>query len=143
MRAPMVSQTASRWIETLGRAEAGEFDLLDGILGDVIEIDGRPVSREALKAMVAGFFTLNPMVRTTFHDVWEDGDVVIARTTWAGILGVDWHDPQLGVIPGSAGREFSIQNIAIRRFENGRIVELRDAMDTLGLLRQVGAFDDR
>lgn len=137
----MVSEMASRWIEVLGRAEAGEFDLLDSILGDVVEVEGVPVGRETLKAMVAGFFRLNPTIRTAFHDVWEDGDVVIARTTWSGTLGVDWTDTHLGTIAGSAGREFSVQNIMIRRFENGRIVELRDAMDTLGLLRQVGAFD--
>lgn len=134
----MVSETATRWMETLARAEGGEFDLLDDILGDVVEVEGTPVGRQALTATIRGFYASNPNIRTTLHDVWEDGDVVIARTTWAGRLGNDWTDPHLGTIAGSAGRAFSVQNITIRRFAGGRIVELRDAMDTLGLLRQVG-----
>jgi len=65
----MVSDVVSRWIDVRGRVEAGEFDLLDDILAESVDVDGTPVARRALKAAVAGFVTAKPTVRTTFHDV--------------------------------------------------------------------------
>ncbi len=93
-----------------------------------------------MKRQLEPFFLANPGLRTTVEDAWEDGDVVMARLTWGGTLGSDWVDPHLGRISGTAGKSVKIRGMAIRRFENGRIVELWDSMDAYSLLRQIGAL---
>jgi predicted ester cyclase len=50
------------------------------------------------------------------------------------------HSGDLGGMPPT-GKRLTISGITVERFEDGKVVEAWRSMDTLGLLRQIGAVD--
>jgi steroid delta-isomerase-like uncharacterized protein len=75
-----------------------------------------------------------PDMRLTVEDQIAEGDKVVTR--WTGEM---THSGELsGVEP--SGNKVTISGITIDRFEDGKIVEAWRSMDTLGLLRGIGAL---
>ena len=136
----MVSAIAQRWLSVLDGMEAGDFDLLDTIAHETLSLDGVTMQRDALKSMVRAYYQSGDGLKTTVLNVFEDSDVVMARATFSGAFLQDYVDPILGLIPGSAGRQFKVPMMAIRRFRDGRISEMWDQSDRFSMLRQLGAF---
>jgi predicted ester cyclase len=75
-----------------------------------------------------------PDMRLTVEDQVAEGDKVVTR--WRGEM------THAGALAGAAptGRRVTITGITIDRLEGGRIVEAWRSMDTLGLLRGIGAL---
>jgi predicted ester cyclase len=75
-----------------------------------------------------------PDMRLIVEDQVAEGDEVVTR--WRGEM---THLDELG---GAAptGNRVTISGITIDRFEGGKIVEAWRSMDTLGLLRGIGAL---
>ena len=75
-----------------------------------------------------------PDMRLEVEDQIAEGDKVVTR--WRGEM---THLGELGSAPPS-GEHATISGITIDRFEGGKIVEAWRSMDTLGLLRGIGAL---
>jgi predicted ester cyclase len=77
-----------------------------------------------------------PDMRLTVEDQVAERDKVATR--WRGEM------THTGDLAGAAatGRQVTMTGITIDRFENGRIVEAWRNMDTLGLLRGIGAVGE-
>ena len=63
-----------------------------------------------------------------------DGDKTIVRTTITGVHTNEF----LGLPP--TGRRISVPEVAVVRFEEGKIVEEWGTPDMLGLMQQLGAI---
>jgi steroid delta-isomerase-like uncharacterized protein len=74
-------------------------------------------------------------MRLTVEDQIAEGDRVVTR--WRGEM---THTGDLGGV-AATGRRVTITGITIDRFEDGKIAEAWRNMDTLGLLRQIGALE--
>jgi predicted ester cyclase len=59
-------------------------------------------------------------------------------TRWTAMM---THEGQLGDTPAT-GRRVTLRGITIERFEDGKVVEAWRSMDTLGLLREIGAIPE-
>jgi steroid delta-isomerase-like uncharacterized protein len=119
----------------------GELDLLDELVApDVVHHDPYdPRARdglEGLKESIAANRRAFPDLRITIEDQVAEGDKVVTRWTTSMT-----HAGDLG---GSAatGRRVTIAGITIERFEDGKVVEAWRSMDTLGLLRGIGALPE-
>jgi len=69
----------------------------------------------------------------TVEDMIAEGDKVVIRWTIRGTHNGEY----MGV--AATGKDVSVTGIAIRRLENGKIVEEWVEMDRLGLMQQMGA----
>ncbi|MFJ9371245.1 ester cyclase [Nocardia sp. NPDC101769] len=65
-----------------------------------------------------------------------DGDIVAIHLLWRGTH----TGPYGGAEP--SGKPVEISDIAIWRFENGRVAEIRTVQDQFGLLAQIGYLPD-
>jgi steroid delta-isomerase-like uncharacterized protein len=112
----------------LDRILGTDYVLHDPALpGDVRGADGlRELLGEYRKA-IGG-------VRLTIDHQFTDGDYVATRWFVRGT-----HQGELMGVPAS-GKEVAFDGVTISRCSDGKIVEEWEICDTLGLLRQVGAF---
>jgi steroid delta-isomerase-like uncharacterized protein len=117
----------------------GDTELLDELVAaDVVHhdpydphaADGRAGMRRTIETNRDGF----PDMRLTIEDQVAEGDKVVTR--WRGEM---THAGALGSA-APTGRRVTITGITIDRFEDGKIVEAWRSMDTLGLLRGIGAL---
>jgi hypothetical protein len=117
----------------------GEPDRLDALVApDVMHHDPYdPNGARGLEGMKRTI-ELNrrafPDMRLIVEDQVAEGDEVVTR--WRGEM------THLGELGGVAptGNRVTISGITIDRFEGGKIVEAWRSMDTLGLLRGIGAL---
>jgi steroid delta-isomerase-like uncharacterized protein len=117
----------------------GELDRLDALVApDVVHHDpydpNGDQGLEGMKRTIELNRTAFPDMRLVVEDQVAEGDKVVTR--WRGEM---THRGDLG---GTAptGKHATISGITIDRFENGKIVEAWRNMDTLGLLRGIGAL---
>jgi steroid delta-isomerase-like uncharacterized protein len=117
----------------------GELDRLDDLVAsDVVHHDPYdPNGDQGLEGMKRTI-ELNriafPDMRLVVEDQVAEGDKVVTR--WRGEM---THLGELGGAPPS-GEHVTISGITIDRIEDGKIVEAWRSMDTLGLLRGIGAL---
>lgn len=119
----------------------GELERLDELVApDVVHHDPYdPNAAEGLAGMkrtIQANRSAFPDMQLTVEDQVAEGDKVVTR--WRGEM------THSGDLAGAAatGRRVTITGITIDRFEDGKIVEAWRSMDTLGLLRGVGALGD-
>jgi steroid delta-isomerase-like uncharacterized protein len=94
------------------------------------EISGREGVKEFARMLRAGF----PDYRLTSEDTIGEGDRVMIRWTHRGT-----HEGEfLGQAP--TGREVTVTGIDLFRIEGGKITELWQITDQLGLMQQLGAI---
>lgn len=96
--------------------------LIDGVRGASGVKDVIGMVREAI-----------PDIHATIEDMVAEGDKVVARFTLRGT-----HKAEFLGVPAT-GRSISIAVINIYRFEDGRVAEVWQLPDALGLMRQLGA----
>jgi steroid delta-isomerase-like uncharacterized protein len=117
----------------------GELDRLgDYVAEDVVHHDpydphgdeGVEGHRKTIEMNRAAF----PDIEITIEDQVAEGDMLATR--WTSRM---THSGSLGGAPPS-GRRVEISGMTMERFEDGKVVEAWRSIDTLGLLRQIGAL---
>ncbi len=117
----------------------GELASLDGLVArDVVHHDphdahagdGLPGMKRTIKLNRDAF----PDMQLIVEDQIAEGQKVVTR--WRGEM---THAGELGGV-APTGNHVTITGITIDRFEDGKIVEAWRSMDTLGVLRGIGAL---
>jgi predicted ester cyclase len=116
-------------------ASQGDFGALDAIVspdyvlhpGEIRGVDGLREMVEAYRSAIAG-------LHITIDQQFTEGDLVATRYTIRGT-----HEGELMGTPPT-GRDVAFTGITISRCRDGKIVEEWELVDTVGLLRQVGAL---
>ena len=120
----------------------GELDKLDELVAaDVVHHDPydphAAEGLEGLKKTIELNRTAFPDLHIMIEDQVAEGDRVATR--WTTTM---THRGELGGV-APTGRRVTLTGITIERFEDGRVVESWRSMDTLGLLRTIGALPER
>lgn len=113
----------------------GDLALADHLIGsDYVDHRGGPPGREGFKMGLQMVRAAFPDWTSTPDDMVVEGDRVAARWTVRGT-----HQGDFMGIPAT-GREITMAEAGILRFEDGRLVELWRVADELALLRQLGVL---
>ena len=99
-----------------------------------VPLPGQGPGREGLKVAVDGFLQAFPDIAWTIHEQIAEGDKVVSRFTWTGTH----RGASFGVPP--TGRKVTVWGVVIDVVRDGRMVESRIIMDTLGLMQQLGVI---
>jgi hypothetical protein len=91
-----------------------------------------PVSRQELLRRTEAFLQGFPDLHHTVDEVTADGDMVTIRFTARGT-----HQGEFAGIPAT-GHPMQLSAISVMRFEGGKVVEVWQEADTLGMMRQLG-----
>ena len=116
----------------------GDVEVAEEVFApDYVRHDLRPTRAApggaGMAAIAAAFRAAFPDLRMDVDLILSDGDLVAARWTSAGTFSGRWGD----VSPTGVRAAFSGVNIF--RIHDGRVVELWNHRDDLGLMEQVGA----
>jgi uncharacterized protein (TIGR02246 family) len=114
----------------------GELDVFATTMADSVlfHYAGRPrtLTREEMGATVQRWREAFPDLRMEIHEMVAEGDLLAARMTLSGTHQGPW----AGAAP--TGRRGSMALMMLFRFEGGKLVELWESDDQLGLRRQLG-----
>jgi steroid delta-isomerase-like uncharacterized protein len=121
---------------------SGELDRLDELVApDVVHHDPYDPNAagglDGLKKTIALNREAFPDLRITVEDQLAEDDKVTTR--WTATM---THEGDLGGVAAS-GKRVTLSGITIERFEDGKVVEAWRSMDTLGLLRGIGALPEQ
>lgn len=95
---------------------------------------GNPVGGPGGQKQIASDFRAAfPDVRQQVDLIIAEGDFVVARWTMQGTHSGEWG----GVAP--TGKPVHISGVNIFRFQNGKVVEIWNHRDDLGMMQQLGA----
>jgi steroid delta-isomerase-like uncharacterized protein len=111
--------------------------LADFVAEDFIEENpppGQGPGREGLRDFLAGIFDAFPDLRWQVQEAVAEDDAVMAISRWEGT-----HQAHFFGIPAT-GKHVSVEAWTRDRFRDGQIASSRILMDTLSLLRQLGAL---
>jgi steroid delta-isomerase-like uncharacterized protein len=115
-------------------------ELGDLVAEDVVHHDPYDPNAAAglagLRKSIEANRTAFPDMAIEVEDQVAEGDRVATR--WRATM---THSGSLGGTEAS-GRRVEMRGITIERFEGGKVVESWRSMDTLGLLRQIGALPE-
>ncbi len=120
--------------------EAGRLEIADEILtaGLVIHAPGYPPEwtrgREGAKQLAAAIIGGIPDRRIAHHETIAEGDLVMVRWSMTGTHGGEL----MGVAP--TGRPIQVTGFDLFRIADGKIAELWQNWDQLGLMQQIGAI---
>jgi steroid delta-isomerase-like uncharacterized protein len=117
--------------------DAGQLDVIDEVFGnDYVRHDLRPTEAapgaEGQKRITADFRAAFPDLRFEVEIMIAEDEFVAARWTARGT-----HTGRWGAVEPT-GRRASLSGVNIFRFENGRVAEIWNHRDDLGLLEQLG-----
>lgn len=93
-----------------------------------------PLNREAHKKRILQVHRAMPDLTMAIEDMIAAGDRVASRVTLRGTQ----RDTFMGI--PATGRQVTVTGMDIARVVNGKIVEHWAEMDTLGLIKQLGAL---
>lgn len=112
-----------------------DFAALDAVLApDLrVQLGAARLDRNQTKELIRTFYAAFPDYTHTPEDVLCVGDRVVLRTTNCATHRGDFQ----GVAP--TGRRISFGQIAIYRMVDGKISEIWEEADLLGLMQQLGA----
>ena len=113
--------------------DGGDVSVADEVLADPVLEKGRPVRPARFKELTALLHAAFPDWQTAIAAQYVDGDTVISRVVARGTYAGTY----LGI--PATGRWVERGGIFIFRIRDGRIAEIWDEIDQLGLLRQLGA----
>jgi steroid delta-isomerase-like uncharacterized protein len=115
----------------------GELDVIDeAFAGDYVRHDLRPTNPvpgpEGMRQITSGFRAAFPDLRFEVEFVVAEGDFVAARWTASGTHTGPWGDVE------PTGRRATFSGVNIFRFEAGKVAEIWNHRDDLGLMEQLG-----
>jgi steroid delta-isomerase-like uncharacterized protein len=118
-------------------ASRGNFDALHTIVSPDYVVHPEEVrGADGLAQMVQGYRSALSDLNVTIEHQFTEGDYVATRSTIRGR-----HDGDLMGTPAT-GRDIAFTSLTISRCRGGKIEEEWELVDTIGLLRQVGAVPD-
>jgi predicted ester cyclase len=109
-----------------------KLNVIDEIFASTVVVNGQPVTRDAIKQLVAARRASFPDIRVTVNDQVAEGDKVSTRRTWEATH----QGPYRGIAP--TGKRVKWTQISIVRFAGGKIVEDWVVGDEFGILQQLG-----
>jgi len=89
---------------------------------------------EATKQFVTAHLTAFPDLHITVQDQIAENDLVATRYVMHGT-----HQGEFANIPPT-GRQFTVTGIETHRFADGKLIELWNVVDLLGMLQQLGVI---
>ncbi len=102
---------------------------------DFIELDpfpGQVQGRQGLKDVLDMFFSGFSDMHWVIEEQIAEGDKVVTRFTWTGSQKGDF----MGI--PATGRQVKVKGVVIDRVVDGRMVDSRILMDTMGMMQQLG-----
>jgi steroid delta-isomerase-like uncharacterized protein len=118
-------------------ASRGNFDALDAIVSPDYVLHPEEVrGADGLKEVVATYRRAIAGLSVTIDQQFSEGDHVATRYTIRGT-----HEGDLLGAPAT-GRDVEFTGITLSRCRDGRIEEEWELVDTVGLLRQIGALPE-
>lgn len=110
-----------------------EFDSLDDVLAPDLQfhLGGTTLDRKQIEDMIRMFYAAFPDLSHKVEDVFEVGEKVVLRATDTATHRGEFQ----GIAPTE--RRISIGQIAIYRVVNGKIAEVWEQADLLGLMQQL------
>jgi steroid delta-isomerase-like uncharacterized protein len=118
-------------------ASKGNFDALGGIVtADYVVHPEEVRGADGLAAMVQGYRDALAGLSVTIEHQFSEGDYVATRTTIRGR-----HEGELMGVPAT-GRDVEFTGLTISRCSDGKLAEEWELVDTVGLLRQIGALPE-
>jgi steroid delta-isomerase-like uncharacterized protein len=113
--------------------EAVADELLAGTFRNHTAPPGMSPDKQGVKVYFAAFRRAVPDLHAQVHDMLTDGDKVVTRKTL--------HGTHIGEFMGlpPTGNAISVDVIDIVRVRDGKFVEHWNVLDTLALMRQMGA----
>lgn len=135
MSASEANKTAVR--DCFENASQGNFDALHGIVSpDYVLHPEEARGPEGLAEVVQGYRNAFSDLSVTIEQQFTEGDYVATRTTIRGR-----HEGELMGTPAT-GRQVEFGGLTISRCRDGKIEEEWELVDTITLLRQVGALPE-
>jgi steroid delta-isomerase-like uncharacterized protein len=119
-----------RWIDEVW--DKGNLAAVDEVFATGYIVNGQAVGTEGVKQAVTWLRSTFPGARVTIEDMIAEGDKVVA--CWA-LRGAQ-HGVFMDIPP--TGKQVTLTGISIYRIADRKIVENRESVDVLGLLRQLG-----
>ena len=119
----------------VAEADRGNRDIIRDVMTEDVLIHfggAEPMDRETCVATFKGFYAAFPDFFHDVKDLFAVEDRVVLRAVDSGTHKGEF----MGVAP--TGRPFRFSVIAIFRFEEGRIAEVWQEADMMGLLGQLG-----
>jgi predicted ester cyclase len=115
--------------------DSGNWAVLDSVLSPdlVVHFPGDRLDRQETEATTRMFYTAFPDLSHTIEDLLAIDDKVVLRATDRGTHRGDFQ----GIAP--TGKAVACEVIAIYRLADGKIVEIWEQGDFLGLRQQLGA----
>lgn len=112
-----------------------DLDVLDEVLAPDLrlQLGTAHLDRDQTKDLIRTFYAAFPDYTHTPEEVLAVGDRVVLRTTNRATHSGDFQ----GIAP--TGRRISFGQIAIYRIADGKIAEVWEEADLLGLMQQLGA----
>ena len=120
--------------EAINSGNVGAAD--EFIAEDVVELvpfPGQGPGLSGLKDVLRGLRVSFPDMHWTIEEQIAEDDKVLTRFVWTGTHKATF----FGV--AASGRPVAAWGMVIDRIEHGKIKETRILMDTLGLMKQIGA----
>ena len=125
----------SRFVEEV--INQGRFERADDLVAiDFVELDpfpGQAPGREGLKDVIGRFRSAFPDIRWVIAEMVAEGEMVFSRFTWSGT-----HRGEFLGIPAT-GKRVEVKGMVLDRVVAGKMSESRILMDSLGMMRQLGA----
>ena len=110
----------------------GKLDVADEIFAPTITFNGQDITLDSFLQIVQMWRSAFPDVEYTLDDLIAEGERVVERWTGKGT-----HKGELfGISP--TGKKVTGTGIGIHRIVDGKIVELVEITDGLGLMQQLG-----
>jgi predicted ester cyclase len=119
------------------QASKGNFDALPGIVtADYVVHPEEVRGPDGLAEMVQGYRSALAGLSVTIEHQFSEGDHVATRSTIRGR-----HEGELMGVPPT-GRDVEFTSLTISRCSGGKLAEEWELVDTVGLLRQLGALPE-
>jgi steroid delta-isomerase-like uncharacterized protein len=104
---------------------------------DFVELDpfpGQAQGRLGLKEVLGMFFSGFPDMHWVIEEQIAEGDKVMTRFTWTG--------SQKGAFLGipATGKQVKVNGVVIDHVVDGRLVDSRILMDSMGMMQQLGVL---
>ena len=127
-----------RWVEALNngtwREAADVVYTTTFVLHDPMAPPGLVGPQGVKDYLYDPWFAAFPDAQFTIEDLIAEGDKVVGRATLRGTH----RGALMGIAP--TGKHVTVTGIAIYRVEEGKIAEMWDNSDILGLMQQLGAI---